>query len=162
MTKLTTQKRLFPISEQLAVPQDPPSMKAQTFMVRWPNPSLFNCHIYTYNCRCEQSRCLAVNQPIRAELIICGWAVVILVRLGRWSWVLACDSERIGHFGKAPTNSTRTETSFPGCYLKSAKRLYTYTAIWSIFLTVIGWLSSILLHRSLHFVQQFKSPALYI
>ena len=46
-------------------------------------------------------------------LRIYGWAVVILVGLGCWVWVLTCDSERIGRCGKSSTNSTRNWTSFP-------------------------------------------------
>src|SRR4029434_2628147 len=51
-------------------------------------------------------------------LKIYGWAVVILVRLG--CWVLACDSERIGCWGKSPTNGTRNLTDLESTRLNSS------------------------------------------
>ena len=48
-------------------------------------------------------------------LRIYGLAVVISVRLACWLWVLECNSERIGHCGRSPTNSTRNLTSLLHC-----------------------------------------------
>ena len=52
--------------------------------------------------------CFGCHQPVECCCCILlpkiyGWAVVILVRLGCWVWVLACNSERIGRCGKSPT-----------------------------------------------------------
>ena len=51
-----------------------------------------------------------------------SWTVVILVRLGSWVWVLACDRDRIGSCGKWPTKSTRYLTYFP-LYLKNTNAI---------------------------------------
>ena len=60
-------------------------------------------------CGCHQPvvRCCCI-------LLLCiyDWAVVILLRLVCWIWVLACDSERIGRYVKSPANRTRNLTSF--------------------------------------------------
>ena len=59
----------------------------------------------------QDSCALLLNQPTVTVLHrIYGWAVVILVRLGCWVWILARDSKRTFHCGKSPTNHF---TSFP-------------------------------------------------
>ena len=37
----------------------------------------------------------------------------MMVVVHKCSWVFACDSERCGHCGKSPTNSTKNLASYP-------------------------------------------------
>ena len=84
----------------------------------------------------DDGRCL-LGKPSESQLCSCcciqlrriyGWAVVILVRLLAL-YVLACDSERIGHSGRSPCNSTR---KFTTCY---HLLLMLLVITWVIFLT---------------------------
>ena len=135
----------FPISEQLTVTQHliPPLNESSNIHSQF----LVTCY-----CLCEQSRCLAVNQPIRAELIICCWAVVILVWLGCWPWVIVT-VRGLATVGSPQPIAQELKHPFL-CITTNLNQQKDFTHIlqsWIygyIFLTVLGWLSSTLLHLS--------------
>ena len=111
----------------------------------------FGWFILTAYCLCEQSRCNAVNQPIRAELIISCWAVVILVWLCCWLWVLGTVRGLATVVSPQPIAQELKHHFLCITQLKiSKKSVHIYCKVGpvvkDIFITVLGWLSSTLLH----------------
>ena len=83
----------------------------QTAPVLW--RSAFTDHGYNTRVAAVSIQLCVVVVSMVGQLCVVSMVGQLLYWLGCWLWILAYDSERIGHCGKYPTNSTRNLTYFP-------------------------------------------------